>query len=76
MPKNEPDLASQHVTPADGNVFLDLGFTPEEAKRLLDDADRVIFNLTPEQFAQFTAALDAPLSDDLRLKRLLSKRGL
>jgi predicted XRE-type DNA-binding protein len=25
----------QHVTPADGNIFADLGFPPEEARRLL-----------------------------------------
>jgi len=25
----------EHVTPADGNIFADLGFPPEEARRLL-----------------------------------------
>lgn len=31
-----------HVTPADGNIFADLGFAPDEAARLLLDADRRI----------------------------------
>lgn len=30
---------SQHVTPADGNVFADLGFEPPVAADLLADAD-------------------------------------
>ncbi len=29
----------KHVTPAGGNVFADLGFEPEEAARLLAEAD-------------------------------------
>ena len=29
-----------HITPADGNIFLDLGFPPEEAERLKEEADR------------------------------------
>jgi predicted XRE-type DNA-binding protein len=35
----DADLKSRHVTPADGNVFADLGFSPKEAKALLKDAD-------------------------------------
>ncbi|MEW6057969.1 MAG: hypothetical protein AB1540_15280 [Bdellovibrionota bacterium] len=31
-----------HITPADGNVFADLGFPPEEAARLKAESDRVI----------------------------------
>lgn len=31
-----------HVTPADGNIFLDLGFPPDEAARLLAESNRVI----------------------------------
>jgi predicted XRE-type DNA-binding protein len=38
------DLKSRHVTPADGNVFADLGFSPKEAKALLRDADARIAN--------------------------------
>lgn len=36
---NLEDLKSQHVTPADGNVFADLGFSPKVARELLADAD-------------------------------------
>ena len=36
------DLGSRHRTTANGNVFADLGFAPEEAKALLRDADRRI----------------------------------
>lgn len=32
----------EYVVPADGNVFLALGFPPEEAARLLVEADRQI----------------------------------
>lgn len=31
-----------HVTPADGNIFLDLGFPPDEASCLLAESNRVI----------------------------------
>lgn len=33
------DLRSAHMTPADGNVFADLGFSPIEAVAMLADAD-------------------------------------
>ena len=33
------DTKTRHRTPARGNVFLDLGFSPSEAKRLLAQAD-------------------------------------
>ena len=36
------DTKSRHRTKADGNVFLDLGFPPKEAKRLLAHADAQI----------------------------------
>src|SRR5450759_29194 len=35
----DADLNSRHVTPVDGNVFADLGFSPKEAQALLEDAD-------------------------------------
>lgn len=28
-----------HITPAGGNIFLDLGFKPEEAEALLKESD-------------------------------------
>jgi hypothetical protein len=31
-----------HITPADGNVFLDLGFPPDEAARLKAESDAKI----------------------------------
>lgn len=36
-----PDDAkkSGHITPADGNVFADLGFSPKQAKAMLKQAD-------------------------------------
>jgi predicted XRE-type DNA-binding protein len=37
--RQNDDLKSRHVTPASGNVFADLGFSPKEAKALLKDAD-------------------------------------
>jgi predicted XRE-type DNA-binding protein len=36
------DLKSQHITPADGNVFADLGFSPKKARELLKAADASI----------------------------------
>ena len=37
--RREYDLKSRHVTPADGNVFEDLGFSPKKAGALLREAD-------------------------------------
>jgi predicted XRE-type DNA-binding protein len=31
-----------HRTPADGNIIVDVGFAPDEAARLLADADQAI----------------------------------
>jgi len=36
------DTASRHITPADGNVFVDLGFEPEEAATLKAESQRRI----------------------------------
>lgn len=33
---------TEHITPADGNVFLDLGFEPEEAARMLAKSNKQI----------------------------------
>lgn len=35
----ESDLKSGHITPADGNVFADLGFSPRQAEAMLREAD-------------------------------------
>lgn len=34
------ESGSQHITPANGNIFLDLGFDPEEAARSLSETGR------------------------------------
>lgn len=36
------DVEIQHITPANGNVFLDLGFSKKEAEKLLAEIDRSI----------------------------------
>ncbi|THD54320.1 XRE family transcriptional regulator [Enterobacteriaceae bacterium ML5] len=40
--KDKIDIASRHITPADGNVFADLGFSKEEAQRLHADSQAKI----------------------------------
>ncbi len=37
--RQDADLRRSHRTPADGNVFADLGFSPKQAKALLREAD-------------------------------------
>ena len=37
--RSNGNLKSAHITPADGNVFADLGFSPKQAKAMLADAD-------------------------------------
>lgn len=39
MPVEPVETGSAHITPVDGNAFLDLGFPPEEADRLKVEAD-------------------------------------
>lgn len=38
--KKETNITS--VTPADGNIFSDLGFSPDEARALKAESDRII----------------------------------
>lgn len=38
----EIDTKIRHTTPADGNIFADLGFEPEEAVRLKAHSDMII----------------------------------
>ena len=40
--KEKIDIASRHITPADGNVFADFGFSEEEAQRLHADSQAKI----------------------------------
>jgi len=39
---NKIEVGISHITPVGGNIFLDLGFGPEEAKKLLEETDRSI----------------------------------
>jgi predicted XRE-type DNA-binding protein len=36
------EAESMHITPANGNVFADLGFAPEEAAMLKAESQRII----------------------------------
>jgi predicted XRE-type DNA-binding protein len=36
------ETQTMHITPANGNVFADLGFSPEESDGLMADSQRVI----------------------------------
>ena len=36
------DTSTRHITPVDGNIFLDLGFPPDEADKLKADSDMLI----------------------------------
>lgn len=46
---------SQHITPANGNIFLDLGFEPEEAARLLAESDKEIMAKRARAVSQTSA---------------------
>jgi predicted XRE-type DNA-binding protein len=39
------DTEIRHTTPVGANLFLELGFEPDEAERLLDASDRQINNI-------------------------------
>ena len=39
---SERSTCITHITPVGGNIFLDLGFPPEEAERLKEESDRRI----------------------------------
>lgn len=56
------DIASGHVTPADGNVFADLGFAPDAAAALLADADERTFTA---DYARLQHPVFAALSNSL-----------
>jgi hypothetical protein len=54
--KPKIEVGSAHITPADGNVFADLGFSSKKAKILKADADRII----AEQLALKEAVIQTP----------------
>ena len=43
------ETGTSHITPADGNVFADLGFEQEDAARLLAESDRKIAERQPNK---------------------------
>jgi hypothetical protein len=53
---------SRHRTKAGSNVFLDLGFSPEESKRLLAQADAKIDESIRLKQATKSTALESPRS--------------
>lgn len=42
LPKPYMEIESAHITPVGGNVFLDLGFEPDEAVILMAESQRII----------------------------------
>lgn len=48
----EIKTGSGHITRADGNIFLDLGFPPEEAKKMLEKADRDVLESRRKRLEQ------------------------
>lgn len=42
VPEDKKPPAPTHTTPADGNIFADLGFEPDEAEKLLKEAQEKI----------------------------------
>lgn len=60
--------ASSHVTAADGNVFTDLGFHPDQAAALLADADERMFKadyarMQHPVFAALSKALESTVPE-------------
>lgn len=66
--------SSAHVTPADGNVFADLGFPPEEAEnlkirsRLMNELAEIISGMTQVRAAKFLGVSQPRISDLARGK--------
>ena len=53
MSKVDPEGRSQHVTPVGGNVFVDLGFPPDEAAQLLAESKaRIAATLASQRVAK------------------------
>lgn len=60
----ERNLASRHVTAAEGNVFADLGFDAEEAQRLLKDANERLLGETVRSLAEEGRSNDTDIAFD------------
>lgn len=70
--KDQPPVTSDvisHVTPADGNIFDDLGFSPEEAEnlkvraKLMSELRDLISDFTQVEAARFLGVTQPRVSD-------------
>lgn len=52
------EAKAEHVTPADGNIFLDLGFEPEEAAAMLAEVRREVAQKKAIKFALMSQLKD------------------
>jgi hypothetical protein len=43
--KKHKEMGTTHITPVGGNIFLDLGFEPEEAAALLAESREIISDM-------------------------------
>ena len=68
QPPDESDVVS-HVTPADGNIFADLGFSPEEAEnlkvraKLMSELRDLIADVTQVEAARLLGVTQPRVSD-------------
>lgn len=55
------------ITPADGNIFADLGFPAEAAERLLAETDKAIFRrIANAESTSVTEALGSDITKPVR----------
>lgn len=70
------DTASRHVTEADGNIFEDLGFDSEEAKKLKDESNEKIAKLS-ETVQEVEIVRTLAKAEDIQIiKETLQKKEL
>lgn len=70
------DTASRHTTPADGNVFEDLGFESDEAEKLKKESDEEIAKLS-EKPEEVEIVRTLAKSEDIKIiKEALQKKEL
>ena len=60
------ETESTHITPAEGNVFADLGFEPAKAKALLIESNRVTSNIFSVREALVTELVEWIKSNNLQ----------
>lgn len=59
------DTESMHITPVGGNVFLDLGFEPDEAAALQAETKRVVSEKRQSRQKKIASLLDGITPDNL-----------